>query len=131
MTAHNTTPDFIAVLKLDREPFSSRPDLIFYYEYETIGKAFALLKRLVRSREIIVLVIGKQGNGKTLLLKRYLTDSIASWKSCRIRIHPRVDADGSQPVTSKDVDSYPAYVLQDATDAIIRKDQYYGEPATQ
>jgi DamX protein len=119
MTVNNNASNYITALNLKRDPFSPDPDLAFLYEYESLKKTFALLKRLVQGKEIIILVIGEAGSGKTLLLKRYLTSSIAGWKSCQIRIHSRTDNEKTQPTLFKDVDSYPAYVLQDATDAII------------
>ena len=88
-------------------------------KFESLEKTFALLKRLVQGKEIIVLVIGEAGSGKTLLLKRYIASSTAGWKSSHLRIHPGTDSEKTQPTLFKDVDSYPAYVLQDATDAII------------
>jgi DamX protein len=119
MAANNNALNYIAALNLNRDPFSPEPDLTFLYEYESLAKTFALLKRLVQGKEIIVLVIGEVGSGKTSLLKRYLTSTKSGWKSCRIQIHPRSDTEKTQPALFKDVDSYPAYVLQDATDATI------------
>jgi hypothetical protein len=91
--------NYISQLDLNRDPFS----------------------RLIQGDEIIVLVIGETGSGKTSLLKRYLTASIAGWKTGRIRIQPEARTEPDQPALFKDneVDSYPAYFLQDIKDSII------------
>jgi type II secretory pathway predicted ATPase ExeA len=113
--------NYISQLDLNRDPFSPEPDLTFYYEYESVENCSAVLNRLIQGDEIIVLVIGETGSGKTSLLKRYLTASIAGWKTGRIRIQPEARTEPDQPALFKDneVDSYPAYFLQDIKDSII------------
>lgn len=113
--------NYISALNLNRDPFAPEPDLTFFYEYESLEKCYAVLNRLVQGDEILVLVIGEAGSGKTLLLKRYLTASIAGWKTGRIRIQTESGAKPGQTgiFNQNAVDSYPAYFLQDIKDSII------------
>jgi type II secretory pathway predicted ATPase ExeA len=113
--------NYISELDLNRDPFAPEPDLTFFYEYESLENSYAVLNRLVQGDEIIVLVIGQAGSGKTSLLKRYLSASIAGWKTGRIRIQPEARTEPGQPAlfNENEVDSYPAYFLQDIKDSII------------
>ena len=120
MTIENNDLGYKSALDLNVEPFSSDSDLNFLYEYESLGQSFAMLNNLVQGTEIIVLVIGEMGAGKTMLLTRYLRSSKGSWKTSQIRIHPV--AEKIQPDLFKEMDSYPAYVLNDAGDPIIMID---------
>jgi DamX protein len=117
MTNENPDLNYKSALDLNLDPLSSDPDLSFLYEYESLEQSFAMLKNLVQSTEIIVLVIGEEDAGKTMLLTRYLTSSKAGWKTSRIRIHPV--AEKIQPDLFKEMDSYPAHVLNDSSDPII------------
>jgi type II secretory pathway predicted ATPase ExeA len=117
MTIENIDSNYKSALDLNLDPLSSVPDLNFLYEYESLEQSFAMLNNLVQSSEIIVLVIGQEGAGKTMLLTRYLKSSKAGWKASRIRIHPV--AEKIQPDLFKEMDSYPAYVLNDSIDPII------------
>ncbi len=121
MVDKNDELNYISTLHLNRYPFAPEPDLAFYYEYDSLKNCYALLGRLVQGDEIIILVIGEQGSGKTSLLKRYLSASIAGWKTGRIRIRPKARAKRGQPplFDENKVDSYPAYFLQDAKESII------------
>jgi DamX protein len=117
MTNENPDLNYKGALELNLDPLASEPNLNFLYEYESFEQSFAMLKNLVQSKEIIVLVIGEEGAGKTMLLTRYLTASNAGWKTSRIRIHPV--AEKIQPDLFKEMDSYPAYVLTDSSNPII------------
>ena len=120
MIIENDDLNYKSALDLNLDPFSSDSDLSFLYEYESLEQSFAMLNNLIQSTEIIVLVIGENGAGKTMLLIRYLKSSRAGWKTSRIRIHPV--AEKIQPDLFKEMDSYPAYVLNDAGDPIIMID---------
>ena len=121
MTDKKDELNYISELNLNRDPFAPESDLTFFYEYESLENCYAVLNRLVQGDEIIVLVIGEAGGGKTSLLKRFLTASIAGWKTGRIRIQPEARAEPGQPAlfNENEVDSYPAYFLQNIKDSII------------
>ena len=120
MVNENDDLKYKSALDLNLDPFSSDSDLSFLYEYESLEQSFAMLNNLIQSTEIIVLVLGENGSGKTLLLNRYLKSSKAGWKTSRIRIHPV--AEKIQPDLFKEMDSYPAHILKDSSDPIIMID---------
>ena len=117
MTNEKADSNYKSVLKLNLDPFLSDLDLNFQYEWQALEQSFAMLNNLVQSTEIIVLGIGEEGAGKTMLLTRYLTSSKAGWKTSRLRIHPV--AEKIQPDLFKEMDSYPAYVLNGSDDPIV------------
>ncbi len=97
------------------EPFSARPDPRFYFACDAFEKRLAMLASLVKGADVIVLVIGEPGSGKTTLLNRYLQQTAAVWKACRIRYHPAA-AGRRQPAKDR---GFGAYILQDAADPVI------------
>lgn len=106
-------------LGLDSDPFSSAPDQDqrFYYAFEAFEQRLTLLKRLVRGKDVLILVIGELGSGKTTLLNRYLASTDAVWKKCRIRTPSAADPKRRQLL--KNLDNHLAYRLKDAGDPVI------------
>ncbi len=125
--------NYISELNLSRDPFAPEPNLTFYYEYEALENTSAMLNRLVDGDEIIILVIGEAGSGKTSLLKRFLTASIAGWKTGRIRIQPeaRSETEQQELFSEAEIDNFPAYFLQDIKDSIIIIDDAHELSTTQ
>ncbi|MBW2411697.1 MAG: hypothetical protein JRF72_18015, partial [Deltaproteobacteria bacterium] len=125
--------NYISELNLSRDPFAPEPNLTFYYEYEALENTSAMLNRLVEGDEIIILIIGEAGSGKTSLLKRYLTASIAGWKTGYIRIQPEVRSQTEQQdrFSEEEIDNFPAYFLQDIKDSIIIIDDAHRLSTTQ
>jgi len=106
-------------LGLDSDPFSPVPDQDqrFYYAFEAFEQRLTLLKRLVRGKDVLILVIGELGSGKTTLLNRYLASADAAWKTCRLRTPSTADPKRRQLL--KNLDNHPAYLLKDAGDPVI------------
>ncbi len=133
MTDKKKGLNYISELNLSRDPFAPEPNLTFYYEYEALENTSAMLNRLVDGDEIIILVIGETGSGKTSLLKRFLTASIAGWKTGRIRIQPEARSESEQQdlFSEEEIDNFPAYFLQDIKDSIIIIDDAHKLGTTQ
>jgi septal ring-binding cell division protein DamX/type II secretory pathway predicted ATPase ExeA len=106
-------------LGLDRDPFSPVPDQDqrFYYAFEAFEQRLTLLKRLVRGKDVLILIIGELGSGKTTLLNRYLASADAAWKTCRLRTPSTTDPKRRQLL--KNLNNHPAYLLKDAGDPVI------------
>lgn len=116
MLSKNQNLHYTAPLGLKKDPFSTEPDLSFYYAFESFEQRFGLFKDLVEGTDVLVLVSGKPGSGKTILLNRYLASSGLTWKLCRIRANPSTDSSRIQH--SKAQNSYPAYIFQDSREPI-------------
>lgn len=106
-------------LGLDSDPFSSAldQDQRFYYAFEAFEQRLTLLKRLVRGQDVLILVIGELGSGKTTLINRYLAVSDGAWKTCRIRTPSTADPKRRQLL--KNLNNHRAYRLKDAGDPVI------------
>jgi septal ring-binding cell division protein DamX/type II secretory pathway predicted ATPase ExeA len=108
-------------LGLESDPFSPVPDQDqdqrFYYAFEAFEQRLTLLKRLVRGKDVLILVIGELGSGKTTLLNRYLASADAAWKTCRLRTPSTADPKRRQLL--KNLNNHPAYLLKDAGDPVI------------
>jgi len=106
-------------LGLESDPFSPEPDQDqrFYYAFEAFEQRLTLLKRLVRGKDVLILVIGELGSGKTTLLNRYLASADAAWRPCRVRTPSTADPKRRQLL--KNLNNHPAYLLKDAGDPVI------------
>lgn len=106
-------------LGLKSDPFSPVPDQDqrFYYAFEAFEQRLTLLKRLVRGKDVLILVIGELGSGKTTLLNRYLASADADWKTCRLRTPSTTDPKRRRLL--KNLNNHPAYLLKDAGDPVI------------
>jgi DamX protein len=115
VSRNNQNLDYKTILGLQRDPFSPEPDPLFYFPVVSFEQRLALLKRLVQGKDVLVLVIGEPGGGKTTLLKRYLNTTDKMWAPGRLQTSPASDlqADSQAPT------SHPAYVLLDSEDPVV------------
>ena len=115
MSHNNQNLDYKTILGLQRDPFSPEPDPLFYFPVVSFEQRLALLKRLVQGKDVLVLVIGEPGGGKTTLLKRYLNTTDKMWAPGRLQTAPASD----QQADSQTPTSHPAYVLLDSEDPVV------------
>ncbi len=81
----------MTALGLQKEPFSTEPDSLFYYSFDSFEQRLKVLHGLVQGKDLFVLVIGEPGSGKTTLLNRYLASTDTKWKSARILTDPETN----------------------------------------
>lgn len=67
------------------DPFDPQPDKRFYYAFEAFEQRLAVLRRLLKGTDALILVTGEQGSGKTTLLQRLLATADLPFKPCRVQ----------------------------------------------
>ena len=111
----------------NKSPFAPDPDRQFYFEFEAHEQRLGLLRGLMASQDVLILVLGERGIGKTTFLNRYLDTSRVTWQICRIRTKA-LDRRKSPPANKYFKD--PAYILQDNTHrTVMIDDAHLLEPA--
>ena len=79
-----------------------------------------MLRRMALGKDSIVLVIGEQGSGKSMLLNQYLETTGASWRRCKIKAY---DKRTSSRVKSLDhLDDRSAYILREGQSPLVFMD---------
>jgi type II secretory pathway predicted ATPase ExeA len=102
------------------DPFSSRPDTAYYYSFTSFEQRLHILQRLVQGQDFLILVIGKAGSGKTVLLSRFLESTDENWRTCRIRTH--LTAPSAHGPSLDNLNQHPAYILQENQIPIVMFD---------
>ncbi|MEJ2285901.1 MAG: hypothetical protein P8X85_20180, partial [Desulfobacterales bacterium] len=118
--------NYRSALGLKRDPFAPEPDAKFYYPFDSYEQRLKVLDHLVQGTDLMVLVIGEYGSGKTSLLHRYLATAEGHWKTDRIQTDglSLADKSGSSPKS----DGYPVFVQQDTRDPIVIIDDAHKLP---
>lgn len=109
--------DYKSVLGLRREPFRPEPDPSFYFPLDSFEQRLHVLDHMVQGAEVLVLIIGEPGSGKTTFLQRYLATSDVKWQAGRIQTEasPASVSNGRQEPPG----GYPAFTLGDAENPIV------------
>jgi DamX protein len=122
----NNDQNYRSVLGLKRDPFAPEPDAKFYYPFDSFEQRLQLLHYLVQGTDLLVLVIGEAGGGKTTLLHRYLVTSDETWKADRIK--PDAVGESDSALADEQQDGYPVFIQQDAADPIVIVDDAHKLP---
>jgi type II secretory pathway predicted ATPase ExeA len=102
------------------DPFSSQADSVYYYSFTSFEQRLHVLQRLVQGQDFLILVIGKAGSGKTVLLNRFLESTDENWRTCRIRT--RLTAPSARRPSLDNLNQHPAYILQENQIPIVMFD---------
>ncbi|MGD9301105.1 MAG: SPOR domain-containing protein [Desulfobacterales bacterium] len=113
----NQDQNYRSPLGLKQHPFAPKPDATFYYPFESFEQRLQVLNRLVQGMDLLVLVIGEFGSGKTSLLHRYLVTTDIQWKTGRIHIDPTGISD--KPAPGQKLSSYPIFAQQNVKDPVV------------
>ncbi len=122
----NNDQNYRSVLGLKRDPFAPEPDAKFYYPFDSFEQRLQLLHYLVQGTDLLVLIIGEAGGGKTTLLHRYLVTSDETWKADRIQPDPAGESDST--LAAEQPDGYPVFIQQDVADPIVIVDDAHKLP---
>ena len=113
----NQDQNYRSALGLRQHPFAPKPDATFYYPFESFEQRLQVLNHLVQGMDLLVLVIGEFGSGKTSLLHRYLVTTDIKWKAGRIHIDPTGTSD--KPAFGRKSGSYPIFAQQNVKDPVV------------
>jgi DamX protein len=76
--------DALAVYGLRRNPFPIDEADDFFFSTPMLAKQIGVLRNLVEYGELLLVVSGVEGAGKTAILGQFLLDTPERWKCCRI-----------------------------------------------
>ena len=122
----NQEQNYRSALGLKRDPFAPEPDAKFYYPFDSFEQRLQVLNHLVQGTDLLVLVIGESGSGKTSLLHRYLVTAEGKWKTDQIPISGGIPSDLSP--LDRYSESYPVFIQQDVEDPIVIVDDAHKLP---
>lgn len=108
------------ILGLKRAPFSPQVDNKFYHAFPSFEQRLQVMKQLVQGRDLLILVIGEKGGGKTTLLNQFLTSADDNWSTCRIRAHSKTNTGSAQFL--ENLNGRPAFILSDKQPPIVMID---------
>ena len=126
MVQTNQEQNYRSALGLKRDPFAPEPDAKFYYHFDSYEQRLQVLSHLVQGTDLLVLVIGESGSGKTSLLHRFLVTAEGNWKTDQIQTDRGITSDLSPADPTSD--SYPVFIQQDAEDPIVIVDDAHRLP---
>ena len=91
-TIDNLSPSYLASYGLTEAPFSSQEDDRFLYLNSTLNERLDLLKHYTQYGNLLLLITGERGIGKTSLKQRFINNAQEEWKICEIQSHTMMDA---------------------------------------
>lgn len=88
----NIAPAYLASYGLTEAPFSSQQDDRFLYLNTSINERLELLKHYTQYGNLLLLVTGERGIGKSSLKQRFINTAQEEWQICEIQSHTMMDA---------------------------------------
>ena len=76
--------DSLAAFGIRRNPFPIDETDDFFFSTPTLGKQIDALRNLVNYSDLLLVISGVEGAGKTTFLNQFLLAADGSWKYCRI-----------------------------------------------
>ena len=86
------TPPYLASYGLTEAPFSSNQDDRFLYLNSSLNERLELLKHYTQYGNLLLLVTGDRGIGKSSLKQRFINNAEEEWQVCEIQSHTMMDA---------------------------------------
>ena len=85
-------PTYLASYGLTEAPFSLQQDDRFFYLNSTITEQLGLLKHYTQYGNLLLIVTGERGIGKSSLKQRFINTAQEEWQICEIQSHTMMDA---------------------------------------
>jgi len=86
-------PAYLAQYGLNEAPFSIQHDDNFLYLDAERHQRLETLKHLTQYSNLLLIVTGERGIGKTSILRRFCSNADESWYLCEVNAHTMMDAD--------------------------------------
>lgn len=83
-----TLGDTLAVYGIEKNPFPIEETDDFFFSTRALGKGLDAVRNLVEYSDLLLVVSGVEGSGKTTFLNHFLSASENRWKCCRIDAQP-------------------------------------------
>lgn len=88
----NITPPYLSSYGLTEAPFSSQHDDRFLYLNSALNERLELLKHYTQYGNLLLLITGERGIGKSSLKQRFINTAQEEWQVCEIQSHTMMDA---------------------------------------
>ena len=88
----NITPPYLASYGLTESPFSSEQDDRFLYISSSLNERLELLKHYTQYGNLLLLITGERGIGKSSIKQRFINTAQEEWNICEIQSHTMMDA---------------------------------------
>ncbi len=86
-------PAYLAELGLNEAPFAPHHDDAFLYIDAERAQRLNMLKHLTQYSNLLLIVTGERGVGKTSLLRRFVSEAEEDWNICEVNAHTMMDAE--------------------------------------
>ena len=88
----NISPAYLASYGLTEAPFSSEHDDRYFYLNSSLGERLALLKHYTQYGNLLLLITGERGIGKSSIKQRFINTAQKEWQICEIQSHTMMDS---------------------------------------
>ena len=85
-------PAYLANYGLSKSPFSNLHDDAFLYLDAERAQRLNLLQHMTQYSNLLLIVQGERGVGKTSLLTRFIKNAAENWEICEVTANPMMDA---------------------------------------
>ena len=88
----NITPPYLSSYGLTEAPFSFQHDDRFLYLNSSLSERLELLKHYTQYGNLLLLITGERGIGKSSLKQRFINTAQEEWQICEVQSHTMMDA---------------------------------------
>jgi len=85
-------PTYLAAYGLTEAPFSAQHDDRFFYSNSALTERLELLKHYTQYGNLLLIITGERGIGKSSLKQRFIGSAQEEWQICEIQSHTMMDA---------------------------------------
>ena len=85
-------PNYLAAYGLAEAPFSLQQDDRFFYSNTTLTERLDLLRHYTQYGNLLLIITGERGIGKSSLKQRFINTKQEEWQICEIQAHTMMDA---------------------------------------